>query len=75
MDRKRHRSRKQRYVDQLIQQADEQAVRAGWSVYRTGRKLNYRKKPCVPADIQAKFILHIVPAVPADLPVHRQQYE
>ena len=74
-DRKRHRARKQRYVDQLIQQASEQVVRAGWSVYRTGRKLIYRKEPCVPADIQAKFILHIVPANPADLPVHRQQYD
>ena len=74
-DRKRHRARKERYVDQLIQQADEHVVRAGWSVYRTGRKLIYRKEPCVPSDIQAKFILHIVPADPADRPVHRQQYD
>ena len=75
LDRKRHHARKQRYVDELIQQADEQVVRAGWSVYRTGRKLIYRKEPCVPADVQAKFILHLVPADPADLPVHRQQYD
>ena len=75
LDRKRHHARKQRYVDELIQQADERVVRAGWSVYRTGRKLIYRKEPCVPADIQAKFILHIVPADPADLPIYRQQYD
>ncbi len=75
LDKKRHHARKQRYVDQLIQQADEQVVRAGWNVYRTGRTLIYRKEPCVPADIQAKFILHLVPADPADLPVHRQQYD
>ena len=75
LDRKRHHARKQRYVDQLIQQASKQVVRAGWSVYRTGRKLIYRKEPCVPADVQAKFILHLVPADPADLPVHRQQYD
>ena len=74
-DKKRHRARKQRYVDQLIQQAREQVVRAGWSVYRTERKLIYRKESCVPADIRAKFILHIVPADPADLPPHRQQYD
>ena len=73
-DAKRHRARKQRYVDQLIQQASERVVRAGWNVYRNGRTLIYRKKPCVPADTQAKFILHVVPADPADLPADRQQY-
>ena len=73
-DAKRHRARKQRYVNQLIQQASEQVVRAGWTVYRTGRTLIYRKEPCAPADVQAKFVLHVVPADPADLPAHRQQY-
>ena len=73
-DEDRHRARKQRYIDQLIQQADERVVRAGWTVYRTERTLIYRKKPCAPADTQAKFVLHIVPADPADLPAHRQQY-
>ena len=73
-DEDRHRARKQRYIDQLIQQASERVVRAGWTVYRTGRKLIYRKKPCAPADPQAKFVLHVVPADPADLPAHRQQY-
>ena len=73
-DAKRHRAQRQRYVEQLIQQASEQVVRAGWSVYRTGRKLIYRKEPCAPADTQAKFVLLVTPADPADLPVHRQQY-
>ena len=45
-------------MQQLIQQADEQVARAGWSVYRTGRKIIYHKEPCVPADVQTKFILH-----------------
>ena len=71
----RHRARKQRYVNQLIQQASEQVARAGWNVYRTGRKLIYFKKPCAPTDVQAKFVLHVVPADPADLPVRRQQYD
>ena len=74
-DEDRHRARKQRYVEQLIQQASEQVVRAGWTVYRTGRTLIYRKEPCAPADVQAKFVLHVVPADPADLPAHRQQYD
>ena len=73
-DEDRHRARKQRYVNQLIQQASERVVRAGWTVYRTGRTLIYRKEPCAPADTQAKFVLHVVPAVPADLPADRQPY-
>ena len=73
-DAKRHRARRQRYAQQLIQQASEQVVRAGWGVYRTGRRLIYFKEPCAPADVQAKFVLHVVPADPADLPPDRQQY-
>ena len=73
-DAKRHRAQRQRYVEQLIQQADEQVGRAGWNVYRTGRKLIYFKEPCAPADIQATFVLHVVPIDPTDLPVRRQQY-
>ena len=73
-DAKRHRARKQRYVQQLIQQADERVARAGWNVYRTGRKLIYRKEPCAPADVQAKFVLHVVPTDPANLRADRQRY-
>ena len=75
LDAERHRARKQRYVNQLIQQASEHVVRAGWSVYRTGRTLIYRKEPCAPADVQAKFVLHVVPVDRADLPADRQQYD
>ena len=74
-DATKHRARKQRYVNQLIQQADERVVRAGWHVYRTGLTLIYRKKPCVPADVQAKFVLHVVPVDRADLPADRKQYD
>ena len=74
-DPDRHLARKQRYVNQLIQQASDRVVRAGWGVYRTGRKLIYLKEPCDPADIQAKFVLHVVPTAPADLPPDRQQYD
>ena len=74
-DADRHRARRQRYADQLIQQADEQVIRAGWRVYRTGRTLIYRKQPCAPADVQAKFVLHVIPVDRADLPAHRKQYD
>ena len=73
-DPDRHRARKQRYVNQLIRQASEHVARAGWTVYRTGRTLTYRKQPCSSADVQATFVLHVVPADPADLPADRQQY-
>ena len=64
----------ERYVEQLLEQAGERVIRADWDVYRTGRKLTYFKKPCAPADVLAKFILHVIPADPADLPVHRKRF-
>jgi len=70
----RHRAQRQRYVDQLIEQADEQVDRAGWSVYRKGRKLIYRKQPCAPDDVQAKLVLHVTPVDPADLPADRERH-
>ena len=77
-DADRHRVQKQRaqerYVAQLLAQAGERVVRAGWDVYRNGRKLTYFKKSCAPADVQAKFILHVTPADPGVLPIARQRY-
>ena len=73
-DAQRHRARKQRYVDQLIQQASERVVRTGWNVYRTGHELTYFKQPCTLADVQAKFVLHVIPADLADLSPGRKQY-
>ena len=73
-DAERHRARKQRYVDQLLAQAGERVVHSVWDVYRTGRKLTYFKEPCAPADVQAKLVLHVVPADLADLPAHRKRY-
>ena len=70
----RHRAQRQRYVEQLIEQADEQVARAGWNVYRTGRQLLYRKAPCAPADVQAKIVLHVVPIDPGVLSIARQQH-
>ena len=63
-----------RYVDQLLAQAGERVVRADWDVYRNGRKLTYFKKPCAPADVQAKFILHVTPVDPADLSFFRKRF-
>ena len=73
-DAARHRARKQRYVEQLLEQVGERVVRSDWDVYRNGRKLTYLKKPCAPADVQAKFVLHVIPVAPADLPASRRRY-
>ena len=64
----------ERYVDQLLEQAGERVVRSGWDVYRNGRKLTYFKKSCAPADVQAKFILHVTPVDPADLSFSRKRF-
>ena len=77
-DEDRHRARKQRYqeryVEQLLEQAGERVVRADWDVYRNGHKLTYFKQPCAPADVQAKFVLHVIPADPGVLPIARRRY-
>ena len=94
-DEAKHRARKQRYVQQLIQragelviradstwpihtsdaeQADEQVARAGWDVYRTGRKLTYHKQPCTPDDVHTNFVLQVIPNDPADLSADRRPY-
>ena len=64
----------ERYVEQLLAQAGERVVRADWDVYRKGHKLTYFKKPCAPADVQAKFILHIFPADPGVLSIARRRH-
>ena len=70
----RHPAQRQRYAEQLIEQAGEPVARADWDVYRTERKLIYRKQPCAPADVQAKLILHVTPADPNELPADRQRH-
>ena len=91
----RHHTRKQRYVQQLIERAgelviradstwpihtsgaeraDEQVARAGWDVYRNGRKLTYHKQPCDPDDGQTNFVLQVIPNDPADLSADRRPY-
>ena len=46
----------------------EPVARADFDVYRAGNALVYLKEPCLPADVEAWFMLHIFPEDPADLP-------
>ena len=73
-DADRHRARRQRYLDQLIAQAGEWVVRDDWDVYLGEGKLTYLKEPCTPADVQAKFVLHVTPADLGVLSRSRQRY-
>ena len=68
--------------NELIAKAREQMlppkpillIRADFDVYRSENTLVYIKKPCAPADIKARFFLHLYPVDGADLPATRQQH-
>lgn len=62
------------WLEQLLPQAGPSIIRSDWNVHRSGRNLTYIKKKCTPADTKATFLLHIIPADPADLPAERQRY-
>ena len=74
LNAEQHRARKERYIEQLIEQAGERVVRSGWDVYRNGRRLIYLKEPCAPSDTEAKFVLHVTPADLADLSSARKRH-
>ena len=50
----------------------EPAVRSDFDVYLSENTLTYVKEPCVRADTEARFFLHLIPADVADLPDHRR---
>ena len=45
---------------------------APFEVYVDGGRLVYVRESCAAADVEARFILHVLPADPADLPEHRR---
>ena len=55
---------------------DAPAARAHYDVYFDAARgaLTYARAPCVPADLVARFFLHVVPEDADDLPDHRVQY-
>ncbi len=50
----------------------EPSLRSDFDVYLIGNELTYFKNPCVPADTDRRFFLHVVPADVDDLPRHRK---
>ena len=49
-------------------------VRSNFDLHLIDNTLHYVRDTCRPDDIQARFLLHIVPHDTNDLPQHRQQY-
>ena len=45
-----------------------------FDVYLQSGRLAYIKEPCAPADADARFVLHIFPTDPADLPADRREF-
>ena len=55
-----------------LRERAEQIAREPFEVYRDGGRLVYARESCAPADVEARFILHVRPADPADLPDERR---
>ena len=51
-------------------------ARAHFDVYldREARAVSFVREPCAPADVEPRFVLHLVPADPADLPDERRRH-
>lgn len=52
------------------------AAPAFFDVYldREARAVSFVREPCATADTEARFVLHLIPADPADLPEERRRY-
>ena len=50
----------------------EPETRAAFDLYRNGSELIYLKEPCIAADTESLFFLHLYPTDAADLPAHRE---
>ena len=52
----------------------EPRVRSDFDIYLQSRILIFVKEPCMRADIEAAFFLHVIPADNTSLPSYRQEY-
>ncbi len=62
------------YLAELLDDSRPIIRSAGYDVYLIGNSLIYVKGPCAPADTEAHFFLHLIPADEDDLPEGRKQY-
>ena len=62
------------YWVRLIEEAGDPRIRSTFDVYSVENRVIYFKEPCVPADTEATFFLHLAPADQSDLPDHSRRY-
>ena len=55
-----------------LRERAEPLAREPFEVYRDGGRLIYVRESCAAADIETRFILHVRPSDPADLPEERR---
>lgn len=48
--------------------------RAAYDIYQYGNRLIYARESCATADLEAPFLLHLIPEDTADLPLDRREY-
>ena len=57
-----------------LRERAEQIADAPFEVYRDGGRLIYVRESCAAADVETRFILHVYPSDPGDLPEERRGY-
>ena len=57
----------------LIAQRDKRIIASVFDVYLDGNRLLYVKEECRPADMNARFFLHVIPVDESDLPERRRR--
>ena len=73
-DEERYRANVVRYLNELTDESGERVASGKFDVFVNGRTLIYVREPCVPADMEAWFFVHIDPDDPDDLPEERQRW-
>ena len=58
----------------LITQRDKRIIASVFDVYLDRKRLLYVKEECRPADLKARFFLHVIPVDARDLPERQRQH-
>ena len=69
-----YRANVTRYLSELTEESGKRVASGEFDVFVSGRTLVYVREPCVPADTDAWFFVHIDPNDPDDLPEERRQW-
>lgn len=73
-DEEGYRANVTRYLSELTEESGTRVASDAFDVFVNGRTLVYVREPCVPADTEAWFFVHVDPVDPADLPEERRQW-